>query len=466
MRFRDDDGATLVTTVVMLFVILAFVALAIDGGAAFLDIRKSQNAADNGALAAALEECAPGDTYGGDSEVAAETVASLNGYGNALYSPVAGLHKVAIDTVSGTYLMKAIPFLPDSIDVSVESYASCQPSPSVGTYALFGRGVCGNSTVQSSASDIVIGDGDPTNNINGAVYSGDNARLGSDPSADVEGPILTVGTAGNQIPDQPRDDVTAGGPPQPYPGPLASLEFADFSGPAASAPSTGGTNNGPVPTLIATFPVDGYLAPGAGGYVVVNYGNASVDLADLINHGFVDDSGSPYEFTLSAVFIAREFDLKVTGSGNEPLVSGSHKVTFVSETDIRMPDRATVTSYFMNNDLVSASSWGPGLLFFAAGDGANPACDDGYNQQVSKGKGIVGGGGQQDDAGFAWHGIMFAPFGEINVVGRAGSSNNGPLIGYNVKISGSSYSIGAADDTGFVPDKRVVLVDPTTIASP
>lgn len=424
IRFRDDDGVTLTFVVLSIFIILAFVALAIDGGAAFLDIRRSQNAADNAALAAALQDCSPTTEYG-STAAAAGAVATSNGYPVTTYSGIAGgQHTVGITTESGLYFLPVLPFGPGSFTVNVSATADCVTTPGVTSYALFGGGQCGN-TVSVSSADISVGDdSDPI--FNGGVYSGEFARFtGSSP--EVEGPVYTVGTGNrNEVPE--GTPFSEGIEPQPFPEPLASLRLTDFS--------TKGDSGDP--SNVVT--VDGYR--------YVNFGTTDIDRNNLRTAGHLDTDG---RITTQAVFVTTG-DIDLTLTGTDPMIfAPGVTATFVAGGYINVgkADFGAAQAYYRPDQ-----TWGPGLLLFSWGLGPPPRCGDSVSASPNRGKGIA-----TASNGISWTGIIFAPHGEAKISAASGSTNNGPIYAHNIDLSGSSYTLGVIDDDTGPRTYRVVLVD-------
>src|SRR5512138_839051 len=77
-RKKTERGQALILVVLAMVGLAGMVGLVVDGGNAFLDRRKAQNAADSAALAAALSRT----RIGQDPQAAALAAAAQNGYGN------------------------------------------------------------------------------------------------------------------------------------------------------------------------------------------------------------------------------------------------------------------------------------------------------------------------------------------------------------------------------------------------
>ena len=72
---RSESGQVFVILVLVLLGLIGFTALAVDGGMVYSERRRAQNAADAGALAAALAK-----TQSGDLHTAALNRTNSNGY--------------------------------------------------------------------------------------------------------------------------------------------------------------------------------------------------------------------------------------------------------------------------------------------------------------------------------------------------------------------------------------------------
>lgn len=403
---RDDDGATLVFVAISIFVLMAIAALAIDGGLAYLDVRGSTNAADDAAMAAALQECSP-DTSGDTPEEKALAVAAENGYTDGVvYSLEDGVHSVVITTESGGALGPATDIAPDSLEVVAESAAECTGSQFLDGYAIFGESSsCGPIEVNLSGS---------SGEINGGVHSNDRLKI-TGSSHDVNGAITWLGDC-NGCDSLGGDNTQIQLPPPalPYPEPAASLSLSHFT----SLPS--GDRNfsaNPMPSQPQV----------TGTYRVENFGSSDVGITDLQGRGVATGT----EITESVIIVT-------TGDISMPVgttMASGVGVTLVAGGQIDFKSGSFV-GYFGRND-----GFGPGLLAFANGGGSAGCSSKDVKTAAS---------------GITYTGVIYAPYGEIDISTASSSVNNGSLIGFRVTISAASstvsYDDGDDDSGGFTVD--------------
>ncbi len=128
---RKDDGQSLIQFALIVITLLAFVALAVDGGNAFSVRRKMQNAADASALAAAREICL-GHTQAQAKTTAntylvkngAQAIGEISGSGSAITFSDSNSHiKVDAKVESGMIFGGLLKM--DTIEVAATANASC-----------------------------------------------------------------------------------------------------------------------------------------------------------------------------------------------------------------------------------------------------------------------------------------------------------------------------------------------------
>jgi len=132
---RDESGAVLVFSVVIMAVLLMFAALAIDLPMQMNERRTAQNAADHAALSASWAECT-----GGDPVAAAVVSAQENGYATSdmTLTHLGGTtFEARVDTASQAIFSKILGF--DVFAVSTQAIAECVTS-SAGGSAVFAAG--------------------------------------------------------------------------------------------------------------------------------------------------------------------------------------------------------------------------------------------------------------------------------------------------------------------------------------
>lgn len=131
---QSQEGQTLVTVALLMVVLLAFAALAIDFGRIYLQRRFDQNGADAGALAGARAMCYDNKTYD-EAKVVAEAFARQNvpnsGQTQVSFPAAgAGIMEVTVQqSALPTWLARSISM--DSIDVGATAAAACGPSDAV-----------------------------------------------------------------------------------------------------------------------------------------------------------------------------------------------------------------------------------------------------------------------------------------------------------------------------------------------
>ncbi|NLG49996.1 MAG: hypothetical protein GX552_07800 [Chloroflexi bacterium] len=120
---RQETGAVLVQTALLLVVLLLFVGLAVDVGSLYTERQRMQNAADAGALAGAHAIC-----FGGDPVAAATDYAqNRNGADTTLVEVIDGYQVRVIATRAATTYFMALAGM-DVVTVSAEATAACGAS--------------------------------------------------------------------------------------------------------------------------------------------------------------------------------------------------------------------------------------------------------------------------------------------------------------------------------------------------
>ena len=116
----------LVVVALALLVLVAIVALAVDGGSLYAERRKMQNAADAGALAGARELCLNEfSTLTTVTKAADEYAVELNGADGAVVTVSAPVTVTVVATETAqTFFARAIGF--DEVEVSARASASCE----------------------------------------------------------------------------------------------------------------------------------------------------------------------------------------------------------------------------------------------------------------------------------------------------------------------------------------------------
>jgi hypothetical protein len=117
-----EDGQTLVYVALAMVALLAFVALAVDGGHVYAERRRMQNAADAGALAGAYEIC-----FGSTGRVvstATDYAVNRNGAQSAnVTQPAAYQVNVVANETTNTFFAGVIGL--NTVDITAEATAAC-----------------------------------------------------------------------------------------------------------------------------------------------------------------------------------------------------------------------------------------------------------------------------------------------------------------------------------------------------
>lgn len=409
-----ETGATLVIIVVSMMVLIAFAALAIDMGVAYLDVRGSTNAADDAAMAAALQDC-NADLTGMTPQAKALEAAEANGYTDGVVVTESdGVWTVSIATASGGIFGRATPAAPDQIDVNTTSSAECEVIQFLDGYAIFGGGPSCGFVTDISAAGITV---------NGGIHSNDDIKIqGSTGGSTVNGPITWLGSdnIGGLAGNNSQSQLT--GPAVPYPPPLEELSFSMFDVPTTSSfthPMTSGTWN------------------------LVNYGTTNITWNRLADDGYVISTGNGNNavrrFSTSAIFVTKgTVDLSPNGNAGITTDPGVG-VTFVSGGRFSTKKDIELKPYWGRD-----AGFGPGLLAYA-----------GVNQPetCSTGQGHFGSTGVTH-----WDGVIFAPNGAISLQPSTAAANNGSLIGRRVNLSGSNFNISYDAGADSDPTRRLLLL--------
>lgn len=397
-----ERGAAAITVAISLLVLMAFAALAMDGGLGFDDRRGTQNAADNAALAAAWEACNPS---GSTPEDAGLAVAAENGYDNT--SPDTSVqvnalpdneYEVIIQTSNDATFARA-GVGADSVSVTSRAVADCEVIPFLGGYALF----AGAPSVCSGGVELDLTGASKI--ITGGVHSNGALKI-QGAATDIDGPITYVGSI------QPSDFPESEQLPDPlaYPIDLDISEFAPGGSRANNAASSG------------------HYHPSIGVKITNTW---------MTSNGHA--SGSPGSITITRpgiYYTDREIDL------NNATVAAGVRVTFVSKNNqIKVVGSGNFDAY----EPVSGGPNDPGVLMFSTYDepSAGPTCS-GNAIQWSVSSGV-------------WTGVIYAPNGQARQSSASSATLNGSIFAYTINLSGSSFQIDWLDNPDAVPDFKVEL---------
>ncbi len=229
---NSESGQIIVILVFSIVGLLAFAALAIDGGIIYVERRSVQNAADNSALAAVLTLCEEeADIVGSATTIAAQNGFDNDGVSNDVtiyYPPAHGPHAMDADYVeviidsylSGNFVQL---FYKGPIQVQGRAVAHCGESSTGGEgfppmpFVVYGGSpTCGESPVMVSGN---------SNNLLGSVHSNKNWKLSG--NANTFGDVTYKGTdvetnMPNWFASGPTDNDTV------YNWPLAAFNLDDY----------------------------------------------------------------------------------------------------------------------------------------------------------------------------------------------------------------------------------------------
>ena len=404
---NPERGSAAFMVAVSLFLLLGFVALAIDASLGYDERRDLQNAADNAALAAAYESCSPRVLGSPDPVAVARDVAQRNGFIHDGASTIVTAQELvpAEWTVAITQadmpgqFGQATPYAADSLTVYAEATATCAYQPFLGGYAVFAGGVdCPPDELNMSGDDI---------EINGSVHTNQDMSLtGSDPV--VNGDITYVPPGGANLSGSNTATATT---VQDYP-----LD----------------------PELFFEYRPAGDRASAAGSNYHDFTGNSHVQNQDIIDAGLGTGSNTTLEITASGIYYAPD-DMTLKGVALAPGVS----VTLIAEGTISVIADGDIVGYDAvdpdnpNSTKLTAFSWN-----------IDPTtCAPGPATAVS-----VSG------SSFAWEGLVFAPNGLVNFSASGSSSLDGSIIAYTINLSGSELSVSYDDSANADPTFTIDLL--------
>ncbi len=401
MMRGKERGSTAILVAVALLMLMGFASLAIDAGLGFDDRRGTQNAADLAALAAAWQDCNPGS--GGSPTNVARATSVNNGYDHSypdvqvlVSNPAADTWRVEIRETNDATFGEATPYAPNQLDILSEATAACIEVGILGGFAVFGQSeACSQDTVDMSGNNITI---------LGGVHSNQDVKItGSGPSVSGESTYR-------------RNDQTAG-----------SITASEYYGSSLGYPIT---------LDIAEYRPTGSRAVAAGSDYYDLPGD-DIDAALMVSEGHATTSPPWLEIDTPGIYYANgdiSFNrVRLVGA------AAAQGVTFVAEGQVDLGTTEDLQGF----DPYGSGS-GPSVMVFANG-GGSADCN-------AKDVKISG-------SDVAWEGIVFAPFGVVEMSASGISSLNGSVIAYRVNLSGANLTVQYEDDPNTDPTYRVELVD-------
>ena len=391
-RAADRSGQVLVLVVIALVALIGFAALAIDVGHAYTQRRQLQNAADAAALAGARLVCASGS----DSAIWSEVQNYVNSNSNhlsaitvtAYYTTASGAH------TGGTLPNGSVPSDATGVEVSTRSTTPAYFGRVVG-FAAFQPAAVGAAKCSKGVPAIFADKCGQPSNTKVIDWSGGTYLVIGDIRSNSD---LNMSGSNNTISNSTISTGSGGVSPAGLAG-KATTPSSSFTTDTSCQPY-------PVTFNIADYAPGGSQAVAAGAtYYHSIVGNSS--LSTYVHSG-VMDPGIYY----------------VTGNVNFATPSVTANVTIVATGSIIISS--------------GSSTWTPyaqGLLYYSNISDASAPGHIALNVSGS---------------GSSWTGIIYAPNSGINMSGSSNASLQGNLLGYTVKLSGSSLLInsGSAGPSG------------------
>lgn len=457
MRWKSEEGSSLITLAFVLFLLLGVAAVAIDLSAAWNERRQDQTAADLAALAGAL-------SYGDDDAVADEVMATArlnldieysddawvalwtsctDGDRPVDFEPVDHATHGKLDCISiaRSYVSTEPALvrvrLPNQVvetsfgralgfdSVATNAVAVASTSNGGGGHALFAGGNCGQNTLDWSGS---------SNTVDGGIHSNDGIDI-SGSNNKVEGATtwvsgMSILGSGNTF--NPPAFTTSS---QPWPLVFYADDFSPedsaglgLVGPATSRPAG----------YVAGLVEDSVGAP------FYHYVDGILDSGVLLTNGWL--TGTVLD---PGVYVATDnIDLSISGISVDTL-SGFTGVTFVTTPSVEGKGIVTMSG----SDQTLTPFYRDLLIFSDAWKGSTgypyvpPTFDDPdcFDPSIK-----LSGSGQD------WKGIMFAPRGMVEISGSVNVSIAGRIVAYTIKLDGSNQDI-TFDVLGGVSDPQVSL---------
>ena len=390
-RAANRSGQVLVLVVIALVALIGFAALAIDVGHAYTQRRQLQNAADAAALAGARLVCSSGS----DASIWTEVQNYVNSNSNhlsaitvtAYYTTASGAH------TGGTLPNGSVPSDATGVEVSTRSTTPAYFGRVVG-FAAFQPAAVGAAKCSKGIPAIFADKCGQPSNTKVIDWSGGTYLVIGDIRSNSD---LNMSGSNNTI---SNSTISTGS---------GAVSPAGLAGKATTPSSSFTTDTScepyPVTFNIADYAPGGSQAVAAGANYHSIAGNSS--LSTYVHSG-VMDPGVYY----------------VAGNVNFASPSVTANVTIVATGSIIISS--------------GSSTWTPyaqGLLYYSNISDASAPGHIALNVSGS---------------GSSWTGIIYAPNSGINMSGSSNASLQGNLIGYTVKLSGSSLLInsGSAGPSG------------------
>jgi Rieske Fe-S protein len=391
----SESGQAIILIILGIVGILAFTALAIDGGRLYLERRNVQNAADNSALASVLALCT-GDP---DLVTPALTVAAQNGYNNSgansvtLYNPPAtgpytgdpNYVEVVIDSTIDPGFLHIFEIFTGPMTVKGRAVGYCKPETQGGDgNAIFAYSDWCQNTIDYGGSYTWIDGGIHTNND---MHVGGSTAL-------ITGYLSYVTSV-----DAPEDKITFDPPPPANPVQTSHKEY-------------------PLELDIVEFAPGGAYADAAAARGEYYFCNTT------INTGWLEDEGLLVDGVLQPGLYYTSDDISLSSNG----ITGNG-VTFVARDQIQ---------FSTSEDNLEPYDIPGGILAFT-------------DIERSGGAQCSVAGIKLSGSSHIWGGIIFAPNALIEMSGASDVAHYGAIIGFNVALNGSNIEIHY--DQNYFPPK-------------
>lgn len=401
---KIEKGQFLVLFALILIVLLAIIAFAVDGGRVYIEQRRTQNAADNTALGAALAMC-----RGLDYTTEGLVVAYENGYDNngtsntvninvpPVYGASAG-RPGAIEAIVQSEIPSTFANIVgiSSFDLTGRAVTICDFG---GEYAIFAGGTYCDKQIEWAGSDTLV---------NGNVHSNNTIHISGQNNAVIEGRITWV---------NPND--------------LSDLNQENNNIPNAF--EVGIIEEYPVPAHFVkeSYQPGGFRADEADAENKYYSFTGIVDQTALENHPdgpLIEEVGETWVLKSGLYYTTGDINLsKSYLIGNQ--------VTFVAG--------GTIDISGSNHNL---SPYVDELLAFSYNDPGIADPDKRCSEPVVKFAGSE----------HVWAGIIFAPDAMIDMSGSDNSTFAGSLIGHTIRLPGSELGITVIKDEG---NPRISLIE-------
>jgi hypothetical protein len=362
--------------------LVAFAALAIDGGRLYAEKRGAQNAADNAVMAAARAMCLGDDVFSAALALASENGYENDGVGDIVTvnnPPAAGANAGNSDYVEVVIVSNfpgaLIQFIrPGGLQITVRAVSTCLLGVGSGYPAIHANSQTCNNTLLWSGS---------SGSVQGGIHSNNDVQI--------TGNNTTIAGMASYVTTIDANPVNVTFIPAPPNNPVQINVTEDPLGFDIEDYAPGGSKAA--------------LAQGAGFY---RYCDCNIDMKWLEDNHYFDEAT---DTLLDGLYYA-------TGniSINGPNVHGN-AVTLVAEGEVKLRGPNQSISPYMN-DLLAFSG--------KAHSSDNMAC----NNPVIK----------LSLSGSTYEGYFYAPYGHINISG-ANIQVTGALVGHVVSVTGSGFSV-------------------------